>query len=65
MLTTFKLQGLHCPACKKITDKRISSITGVTSVDVDPTTGVAKVISDKNIDKSEITKSLAGTPYSL
>lgn len=36
---TIYIKGTHCPACKKLIEKRIMSIAGVDSVDVNFTSG--------------------------
>lgn len=65
MITAFSLKGLHCAACKKLTEKRLGTISGVVSVNVDPISGIAKIESDQIVEASSVTKALAGTPYSI
>lgn len=65
MTSTFTLKGLHCEACKKLIEKRLGAIAGVTNVEVNPISGLTKIIADKIIEKSEITKALVGTKYTL
>jgi copper chaperone CopZ len=60
---TIYITGTHCPACKKLIEKRIMTINGVNSVDVNFATGETKIIADKEIAKSEIAKVLEGMPY--
>lgn len=57
------ITGTHCPACKKLIEKRIMSIAGVDSVDVNFTSGETKIIGDKEITKAEIKNVLEGTDY--
>ncbi len=57
------ITGTHCPACKKLIEKRIISIAGVDSVDVNFTSGETKIIGDKEITKAEIKNVLEGTDY--
>lgn len=57
------ITGTHCPACKKLIEKRIISIAGVDSVDVNFTSGETKIIGDKEITKAEIKNVLEGTGY--
>ena len=57
------ITGTHCPACKKLIEKRIISIAGVNSVDVNFTSGETKIIGDKEITKAEIKNVLEGTDY--
>jgi copper chaperone len=62
---TFKLSGLTCPACKKLTEKRIGSIPEVTKVEVTLATGEAVVNSDKEITVLQIKEVLKETPYQV
>ena len=57
------ITGTHCPACKKLIEKRIISIAGIDSVDVNFTSGETKIIGDKEITKAEIKNVLEGTDY--
>jgi copper chaperone CopZ len=59
---TFKISGLDCAACKKLVEKRISTL-GVSNVNVSLETKTVEIKSDRNIDISEVNKVLEGTPY--
>lgn len=61
----FKLSGLTCPACKKITEKRIAAIAGVKQVRVNIDSGEAVVDSDRDIQISEIKEVLKDTHYKV
>lgn len=61
----FILKGLHCPACKKLTEKRIRTIAGVASVTVDPNSGLAIVQSATEITSEQISKALENTAYTV
>lgn len=63
MITNIKLSGLTCPACKKLTEKRIGQILGVEKVDVNLNDGQATITADREITKEEINKVLEGTQY--
>lgn len=60
---TFTLTGLTCPACKKITEKRIGSLPGVTHVEVTVSNGSAHVMSESPITSVQINEVLKDTPY--
>lgn len=62
---TYTILGTHCPACKKIIEKRITSLADVVSADVDFETGAAKVIASRDITKQEIENVLSDTEYKL
>ena len=65
MITTIKLNGLTCPACKKLTEKRIGQIAGVESVEVNLSDSFATISAGREISKEEISKVLEGTPYTV
>lgn len=58
----FKILGLDCAACKKLVEKRVSTL-GVSSVNVSLETKTIEIISDRKIDIFEVNKALKGTPY--
>lgn len=62
---TIKLSGLTCPACKKITEKRIGSLLGVTRVEVDINTGMVIIEGERELTLSEISNVLKDTPYKV
>ena len=61
----FRLSGLTCTACKKISEKRISAIPGVSAVEVDFNTGETVVRSIQPISHLDIESALEGTPYQV
>ena len=64
-IQTFKLSGLTCPACKKLTEKRIGAIPDVIKVEVSITSGEAVINTDKEITTLQITEVLKNTPYQV
>ncbi|EKD99973.1 MAG: hypothetical protein ACD_22C00126G0004 [uncultured bacterium] len=60
-----QLQGLHCEACKKISEKRIGKLEGVTSVNVDLPQQVAQIQANRIILRSEIEEVLKDTEYKV
>lgn len=60
-----RLEGLTCPACKKIAEKRIGAIKGVVSVMVNLETGEAKINAENELSLNIIKESLKDTPYSI
>lgn len=65
MQTTIKLSGLTCPACKKLIEKRLGTISGIDRVDVRVDLGEAVIDSDQVIQLSEIKEVLKDTPYQI
>ncbi len=65
MLTSIKLSGLTCPACQKVTQNRISKISGVSGVKVDLGSQEAEINADRKITKEEVKAVLLGTPYEI
>ncbi|MCL5438890.1 MAG: heavy-metal-associated domain-containing protein [Patescibacteria group bacterium] len=62
---SFKILGLSCDACKKLSEKRISSISGVESVKVDLGSGKTTVTAKREINLDELKKALEGTAYKI
>lgn len=62
---SFKLKGLTCEACQKLTSRRIQRIPGVHAVTVDLASGIASLTADRNIARTEIQSSLEGTHYTV
>ncbi len=60
---TIKLSGLTCPACKKITEKRIGGLDGVTNVETTIETGLVTIEANREISAQEINNVLKDTPY--
>ncbi len=60
---TIFITGTNCPACKKLIERRIVTISEVTKVDVDYQNGKTIIESNRPISKEEIEKVLEGTPY--
>lgn len=59
----YKIKGLSCIACKKLSEKRISKIVGVKSVDVDIKSGIALISSEKEVSLDDVRVALHDTPY--
>lgn len=62
---TIKLSGLTCPACKKVTEKRIGRLNGVTKVEVMVDSGIATIDAYREITIVEIKEVLQDTPYQV
>lgn len=60
-----KLSGLTCSACKKVTEKRISSISGVISADVSLENNEVTIQSENGISLLQINDALKETPYKV
>ncbi|KKS77711.1 MAG: Heavy metal-transporting P-type ATPase [Candidatus Woesebacteria bacterium GW2011_GWB1_43_14] len=61
----YKIQGTHCPACKKIIEKRIGTIPGVDSVEVNYKTGAVCVTAGWDVTSEDIDEVLSGTLYKI
>jgi copper chaperone CopZ len=62
---TFKLLGLHCESCKKISEKRMQKIDGVENAITDLVTGSVVLTSNREISKEELIAALEGTGYTI
>lgn len=60
-----KLYGLHCEACKKITEKRIGKIDGVTTATTDLAEQTVAIHANRQITLEEITVALKETEYKV
>lgn len=60
-----QLQGLHCDACKKITQKRLGKLEGVTLVTVDIDTQTALIESTDRIEQNQVEEVLKDTEYKV
>ena len=63
--SNFQLSGLHCESCKKISEKRVKKIEGVTEATTNLETGELTVSGDRSITKVEVIKALEGTDYQV
>ncbi|MFA5155543.1 MAG: heavy-metal-associated domain-containing protein [Patescibacteria group bacterium] len=63
MKTQFKINGLTCAACEKLSAKRLAKINGVTGVQVSRDSGVADIEADRPITLTEASAALSGTDY--
>lgn len=61
----FKLSGLTCPACKKIIEKRVYALPGITGAIVDLKLQEVTVDAIRNINILEIKEALADTQYQV
>ncbi len=61
----FIIKGTHCPACKRLIERRISEVEGVISVNVNFETGDTEIKTNRDISKDEIQQSLEGMEYQI
>lgn len=60
---TIFITGTHCPACKKLIERKISGISDVINVIVDFGSGETLIEAKRKIERQEINKVLEGMPY--
>lgn len=60
---TFKITGLHCEACTKLTARRIKALPGVADATVDLHSGKAEVIASREVSVDEVQTALGGSDY--
>lgn len=63
--TTFQLSGLHCESCKKISEKRVVKIEGVSEATTNIETGNLTINGNRVVAKEEVIKALEGTDYQV
>ena len=61
----FTIKGTHCQACKRLIERKFTSITGVVSVNVDFETGATEVTLTRDISNDEFQKALEGMEYKV
>jgi copper chaperone CopZ len=61
----FRLQGLTCEACVKLSTIKIKNLIGESVVKIDLESGRAEVSSDRDISLDKIRLALAGTAYEV
>ncbi len=61
----FKLKGLTCEACVKLCAKRIKTLPGVQTVEIDLATGAAQVSGASELDLETIKQSLVDIKYEV
>jgi copper chaperone CopZ len=65
VLSTFQVNGMHCAACQKLIQKRITSAfphAHVQKLEID---GTLEIVSPQEISTADLANALVGTPYSL
>lgn len=60
---TFKITGMHCEACTKLTAKRLKGIPGVDEAVVHLEDGKAEVKASREVSLGEIQTALTGSEY--
>ncbi len=61
----FTIKGTHCPACKKLIEKRLNRINGVSSVEVDFTNGQTVICCNNKLSAVDLQSALEGTEYKV
>ena len=61
----FKLQGLHCEACVKLSTIRLKNLKGIKEVKIDLSSGKTEVSADREVAIAEIENVFKGTDYSV
>lgn len=60
----FKVSGMHCGACQKVIEKKLSRIEGVTTVSAS-LDGDVLISANRSIDRDEVQLALEGTEYAV
>ncbi len=60
----FKVTGMHCGACQKVIEKKLSRIEGVTTVSAS-LDGDVLISANRSIDRDEVQLALEGTEYAV
>lgn len=61
----FKLGGLNCEACVKLSKMKLKQLKGVKEVRIDLSTGLTEIDTERSISFSEIEQAFKETDYSV
>lgn len=61
----FKLQGLTCEACIRLSKMKLEKVPGVANVQVSGLDGRAEISANRKITLEEIQSALLGTDYKV
>jgi len=61
----YKLLGLNCDACVKISTMKLKNVPGVHDVKIDSTSGKTEICAERHIELEELNESLRGTDFTL
>ena len=63
--TIMKVKGMMCGGCENRVKNVLGGIEGVQSVEADHTTGIVKIVSQKEIDRNIITEKIDDLGYEV
>lgn len=63
-MNKFKVLGMHCGACQKVIEKKLSKIEGVTGVTAQ-LNGDVSVLANRSVNIDEVKLALQGTDYKV
>ena len=63
--TTYTVEGMTCSHCVAAVTEEVSSIAGVTDVDVDLASGAVAVTSDNDLDRADVRAAVEEAGYVL
>lgn len=61
----FKIEGLTCDACLRLSKIKLGKIEGVKEVQIKDKNGLTEIEADREVSLDEINVSLAGTGYKV
>jgi Cu+-exporting ATPase len=65
MIQTISVTGMTCQNCVRHVDQALSALPGVRSVDVDLNAGAARLDTEREIPRTELTAALDEAGYEL
>lgn len=63
-MNKFKISGMHCGACQKVIEKKLSKLNGISTVTVG-LDGNATIVASRVVNIDEVKLALAGTDYGV
>ncbi len=61
----FKIKGMHCASCEVLIERKIKSLKGVHSVNVNHSDGTAEVTYERELDDSAVDAAIKADGYSI
>ena len=59
------IEGMHCPSCEVLVERKLKKISGINSVDVDFRKGEAKIRFDKELNDNKLRKVIKSCGYRI
>lgn len=62
---SIKISGITCDACVRLIKRKVGKLTGVTDVIIKNNNGDTTIVSNKELEASDVRTVLSGLPYTV